>query len=37
VTSPSGGEFVLDDARFLAAANQTLHAQLRELAARAVR
>jgi len=36
VTSPDGGPFVLDDASFLAAANQRLHGQLRELVARAL-
>lgn len=33
VTSPDGGEFVLEDARFLAAANRPLHARLHELVA----
>ena len=32
VTSPGGGEFILDEARFLAATNEKLHAQLREAA-----
>ena len=34
-TSPEGGDFVLEDARFLAAANRPLHAQLQELVVRA--
>lgn len=34
VTSPDGGPFILDDARFLAAANGPLHDQLREMVAR---
>jgi myo-inositol-1(or 4)-monophosphatase len=33
VTSPDGGEFVLDDASFLAAATPELHARLREVVA----
>ena len=32
VTSPDGGEFLLDEARFLAAATPELHARLREVA-----
>ncbi|MBN2473678.1 MAG: inositol monophosphatase [Pirellulales bacterium] len=36
VTSPDGGPFILNDARFLAAANDTLHRQLQELVARAL-
>jgi myo-inositol-1(or 4)-monophosphatase len=32
ITSPEGGEFILDQARFIAAANPALHAQLGELA-----
>ena len=32
VTSPSGGDFSLEKAHFLAAANKTLHAQLQEVA-----
>ena len=35
VTSPTGGPFSIDEAHFLAAANPKLHAQLREIAARA--
>jgi myo-inositol-1(or 4)-monophosphatase len=34
VTSTSGGDFLLDEARFLAAANENLHAQLRDAAKR---
>ena len=34
VTSPDGGEFSLEEARFLAAATPELHARLREIAAR---
>ena len=34
ITAPSGGEFVLQEARFLAAANPRLHAELRAMAAR---
>ena len=34
VTSPDGGEFLLEEARFLAAATPELHARLREIAAR---
>ncbi len=33
VTSPAGGQFSLDNPRFLAAANPTLHAQLSKIAA----
>ncbi len=33
ITSPDGGEFVLEESRFLAAANRPLHDQLCELAA----
>ena len=33
VTSPTGGDFRLEEAHFLAAANQELHVQLREVAA----
>ncbi len=36
-TSPDGGDFVLEEARFIAAANRPLHAQLQELVARASR
>ena len=36
VTSPTGGEFVLDDARFLAAANPPLHAQSLDVLLRSV-
>jgi myo-inositol-1(or 4)-monophosphatase len=36
VTSPSGDEFALEAAHFLAAANPALHARLREVAARIV-
>ncbi|NQU24546.1 MAG: inositol monophosphatase [Candidatus Nealsonbacteria bacterium] len=35
VTEPDGSPFTLDDGRFLAAANDPLHKQLRELVARA--
>jgi myo-inositol-1(or 4)-monophosphatase len=31
VTEPHGGDFVLDDARFIAAANPSLHAETRDL------
>jgi myo-inositol-1(or 4)-monophosphatase len=34
VTSPAGGPFVLDDARYIAAANPTLHRELRKLVER---
>lgn len=34
VTAPDGGEFILDHAHFLAAANRPLHAQLRQLVGR---
>jgi myo-inositol-1(or 4)-monophosphatase len=37
VTSPTGGAFSLEDACFLAAANPSLHAQLREVALKAAR
>jgi myo-inositol-1(or 4)-monophosphatase len=37
VTSPSGGEFHLDDAHFLAAANRNLHAQVLQVVSEAVR
>jgi myo-inositol-1(or 4)-monophosphatase len=37
VTSPDGGPFRLEEARFLAAANRPLHAQLRQLAAEVVK
>jgi myo-inositol-1(or 4)-monophosphatase len=37
ITSPDGGTFVLDDGRFLAAANRPLHAQLQRLTAAALR
>jgi myo-inositol-1(or 4)-monophosphatase len=33
ITSPTGGDFSLEEAHFLAAANRGLHAQLREVAA----
>lgn len=33
ITSPSGGEFSLEEAHFLAAANRGLHAQLEQIAA----
>ena len=33
VTSPTGGDFRLEEAHFLAAANQELHARLRDIAA----
>ena len=33
VTSPTGGDFRLEEAHFLAAANQELHVQLRDIAA----
>ena len=33
VTSPTGGDFCLEQAHFLAAANRELHAQLQEVAA----
>jgi myo-inositol-1(or 4)-monophosphatase len=36
VTSPTGGQFSPEEARFLAAATPSLHAQLREVAAKAV-
>jgi myo-inositol-1(or 4)-monophosphatase len=36
VSSPEGGDFVLDEARFLAAANPTLYLHLRELVRQAV-
>ena len=36
VSSPEGGDFVLDEARFLAAANPTLYLRLRELVRQAV-
>jgi len=36
VTGPDGGPLVLDTGHFLAAANQRLHAQLREMVARAL-
>jgi len=35
VSGPDGGTFILEDAHFLAAANQPLHEQLRQLANRA--
>ena len=37
VTAPNGGEFVLDEARFLAAATTTLNAKLLDLATAALR
>jgi myo-inositol-1(or 4)-monophosphatase len=37
VTSPTGGDFCLEEAHFLAAANAGLHAQLQEIAARVVK
>ncbi len=37
ITSPTGGDFCLEDARFLAGANQELHGQLREIAATIVK
>ncbi len=36
ITSPEGGDFVLEEARFLAAANRSLHAELLELVGRAL-
>ncbi len=36
ITSTAGGEFVLEDARFLAAANQSLHDRLRQAASEIV-
>lgn len=36
VTSPEGGDFVLEEARFLAAATRPLHADMLELVSRAV-
>ena len=35
VTGPDGGQFVLETGRFLAAANEPLHRQLREMVTRA--
>jgi myo-inositol-1(or 4)-monophosphatase len=32
ITSPTGGDFILETGHFLAAANESLHAQLREVA-----
>jgi myo-inositol-1(or 4)-monophosphatase len=37
ITSPTGGEFCLEEARFLAAANPGLHAQLRQIVDSVVR
>jgi len=36
ITSPEGGDFVLEEARFVAAANRPLHAELLELVSRIV-
>ncbi len=36
ITAPEGGPFILEEARYIAAANPTLHAQLLDLVARAL-